>query len=397
MKEFMSKLNSKEKYMIYNMFFSFVIIGFYVIMIGSILPMMSDEYGLSYEISGSIVSVHNIGNMVAALFAGSLAVLFSVKKAYIIFTSIGIIGFIATLITQNPVILLIAFLFTGLGRGICNNYSNLAVNVIGEGKSAPVNILNSCFSIGALIAPFVVMLCTKQSANNWKIVVVALIVVLLISFILSFRMDMSRIEYKKGDQVANQSFAFLKDKRYAYPAICMFLYSCVEATMMGWLVTYFVESGYVSESFSQILNAILWAAILAGRIGCVAIANKVHTPSLIKIMSIGLLAFIGVLLFTNSFAMALIATIGIGLTASGLPGTILACPGDVYAEYAHAISVFIAIAGIGASAWPYVIGIVAGAAGMKAGMTSVIIPAVLLIIASIINERYFKKEHEPKE
>lgn len=395
MNEFLSKLNSKDRYMIFNMFFSFAIMGVYVIMIGSILPMMRDEYGLSYEISGSIVSVHNIGNMVAGLFAGTLAMVLSVKSAYIIFIAVAAVGFILTLITRNPIFLLFAFLLTGFGRGICNNYNNLAVSIIGKGKSAPNNLLHSCFSVGALLAPFIVLLCTKQSDRGWKIVVILVIVLLALSFILSFRMDMSRIEYKHGNQTADKSFAFLKDKKFIYPSLCMFMYQCVEATMMGWLVSYFVEGGYVSEGFSQILNSILWAAILVGRLVCVAVANKIHSPSLVRTMSIGMLVFTIVLLFTNSFALALIATVGIGLSASGMFGTIMACAGDVFPEYAYAMSAFIAIAGIGASFWPYVIGLVAGAAGMKAGMSSVLIPGILLVIVSLINERFFKKKHEP--
>lgn len=393
MHEFMAKLSKKDRYMIFNMFFSFSIMGVYVIMIGSILPMMRDEYGLSYEISGSIVSIHNIGNMAAGLFAGAIAMALSIKTAYIIFTAVAAVGFILTLITHNPIFLLFAFLLTGVGRGVCNNYNNLAVSTIGEGKSAPNNMLHSCFSVGALLSPFIVLLCTKQNAAGWKIVVIFVIALLVLSFILSFRMDMSRIEYRKGDQTANKSFAFLKDKRFALPSLCMFFYQCVEATLMGWLVSYFVEGGYIPEGFSQVLNSILWAAILAGRLACVAIANKLHSPNLVKIMSFGMLIFTIVLLFTNSFALAIVATVGVGLSASGMFGTIMACAGDIFPEYAFSMSAFIAIAGIGASFWPYVIGLVAGAAGMKAGMCSVLIPGILLVITALINERYFKNKH----
>ena len=41
-----------------------------------------------------------------------------------------------------------------------------------------------------------------------------------------------------------------------------------------------------------------------------------------------------------------------------------------------------------------VIGLIAGAAGMKMGMNSVLIPAVLLVIAAFINCRFFTKKHE---
>lgn len=394
MKEFLAKLNKKEKYMIGNQFFSFFIMGVYVIMIGSILPMMREDYGLSYEVSGFIVSIHNLGNMAGGLLAGLIAMLLTIKTSYIVFTVVAAVGFIATLLTKNPVFLLTAFAFTGIGRGVVNNYNNLTVSTIGEGKSAPNNMLHSCFSIGALLSPFIVLACTKNSAAGWKIAIGVVIVLLVVSLVMSFPMDLGRIEYDKGDQKADRSFRFLKDRKFMLPTLCMFFYQCVEATLMGWLVSYFIEGGYISEGFSQTLNSILWIAILVGRLTCVAIANKIHSPQMVKYMSIGMLVFTVVMLFANSFALAMISIVGLGIFASGMFGTIMACAGDIFPEYTFSMSMFIAIAGAGASLWPAVIGLIAGAAGMKMGMNSVLIPAVLLVIAAFINCRFFTKKHQ---
>ena len=97
MKEFLAKLNKKEKYMIGNQFFSFIFMGVYVIMIGSILPMMREDYGLSYEVSGFIVSIHNLGNMAGGLLAGLIAMMLTIKTSYIVFTVVAAAGFIASL------------------------------------------------------------------------------------------------------------------------------------------------------------------------------------------------------------------------------------------------------------------------------------------------------------
>ena len=43
MKEFFAKLNKKDGILVFNMFFIFFVMGIYVIMIGSILPMMKAE------------------------------------------------------------------------------------------------------------------------------------------------------------------------------------------------------------------------------------------------------------------------------------------------------------------------------------------------------------------
>ncbi|MDO4939631.1 MAG: MFS transporter [Lachnospiraceae bacterium] len=397
MKEFLAKLNKKDGILIINMFYIFFVMGIYVLMIGSILPMMKEEYNLSYEVSGFILSVHNLGNMIAGLLAGVITMVISIKRSFILSTAIAAIGFIATLLTGNPIILLTSFALTGIGRGVGNNYANLTVSTIGGGKSAPNNMLHSCFAIGAVLSPFIVLMLTKNSPGRWKIVVIIVAVLLVISILLSIPMDMSAIEYDKGDRKADRSFRFVKDKRFLLPTICMFFYQCVEATLMGWMVTYFVESGFVSQSFSQTFSSILWIAILAGRLICVAVANRLHSPQLVKVLSLGMLAFSVLLLFTNTFALAIIATIGLGLSASGMFGTIMACAGDVFPQYTFAMSAFIAVAGAGASAWPAVVGLIAGAMGMRAGMGSILIPGVLLVIAAFINYSYFAKRKAIKK
>ncbi len=397
MKEFFSKLNKKDGILVFNMFFIFFVMGIYVIMIGSILPMMKAEYNLSYEVSGFILSIHNLGNMVAGLLAGVITMVISIKRSFILSSVIAAIGFMVTIITGNPILLLTAFALTGIGRGVGNNYANLTVSTIGDGKSAPNNMLHSCFAIGALLSPFLVLLLTKNDPGKWKIVVIIVAVLLAVSIILSIPMDMSRIEYDKGDQKADRTLNFFKDKRFLLPTICMFFYQCVEATLMGWLVSYFVESGFVSESFSQTFSSILWLAILVGRLACVAIASRIHSPQLVKVLSIGMFLFSILLLFTNSFPLAIVATVGLGLAASGMFGTIMACAGDVFPKYTFAMSAFIAIAGAGASAWPAVVGLIAGAFGMKMGMCSILLPGAILVVASFINNSYFAKRKLQKK
>lgn len=43
MKDFFASLNKKDRGLVLNMFFAFFVMGIYVLMIGSILPMMKAE------------------------------------------------------------------------------------------------------------------------------------------------------------------------------------------------------------------------------------------------------------------------------------------------------------------------------------------------------------------
>ena len=81
---FFHSLNSKDRYMIGNLFFLYLIQGIYTILIGSILPMLKAEYGLSYQIGGYLISAHSTGNIAAGLFAGLIPLMIGLKNSLMI-------------------------------------------------------------------------------------------------------------------------------------------------------------------------------------------------------------------------------------------------------------------------------------------------------------------------
>lgn len=385
MKSFFEKLNKTEKYMIINMFFVFAIQGLYVLGIGSVIPMMREEYGLNYTMSGALLSAHNIGTSIGGLTAGVLALLMGMKPAFIVFNAASFVGFAVTIITGNPIALIIGFILTGLGRGVVSNFDNLAVSTIGEGNSAPCNMLHSCFSIGALLSPLMVLACVR-SGGGWKLAMMIIIGFLVVSTLTSIPMNMDRVSYDSGDRHADRSWKFLKDPMFVYPAVIMFFYQCVEASLMGWMVSYFIDGGLVTEASTQALSSLLWASILVGRLVCIAFADKISSPKLVLVLSSTMLVFSLILLMTKSPLMVYVATIGLGLGCSGMYGTTVACAGDTFGKYTLAMSIFTAIAGAGAALWPSVVGKIADLWGMQIGMGSILIPGVILFVVAILQK-----------
>lgn len=69
---FFHSLAPSGRLMVGNLFFMYLIQGIFVILIGSILPMMKEEYSLGYRVGGFLISAHSIGNMITGLVAGLL-------------------------------------------------------------------------------------------------------------------------------------------------------------------------------------------------------------------------------------------------------------------------------------------------------------------------------------
>ncbi len=158
---FWGSLGKSDRFMVGNLFFLYFVQGIFVIGIGSILPMMKAEYGLSYETGGLLISAHNIGSLITGLFAGMLPALFGYKRALLCFNVLPFVGFGLTLVTGNPIALFLAILLTGVGRAVVTYYDNQIINQLSRGSSGPLNMLHSFFAVGALLAPFMVLICTR--------------------------------------------------------------------------------------------------------------------------------------------------------------------------------------------------------------------------------------------
>lgn len=113
----------------------------------------------------------------------------------------------------------------------------------------------------------------------------------------------------------------------------MFFYLCVEASVMGWMVTYYADSGAVAVESAQLLTSMLWVVILAGRFICGALSGRIAPPRMILALCGGILVFLAVLLMSAGLIPMLAETVGLGLALSGMYGTTAANAGSVFGEY----------------------------------------------------------------
>ncbi|MGN1009100.1 MAG: MFS transporter, partial [Butyricicoccus sp.] len=187
---FWGSLGANDRFMVGNLFFLYFVQGIFVIGIGSILPMMKAEYGLSYEIGGMLISAHNIGSLVTGLVVGMLPAILGYKRTLLYFNVLPFVGFAVTLVTGNPLLLFLALLLTGIGRGAVNYYNNQIINFLSRGSAGPLNMLHSFFAIGALLSPFMVLLCTRGGDSGWRTAVYIIIGMGIVSMITSPMMKM---------------------------------------------------------------------------------------------------------------------------------------------------------------------------------------------------------------
>ncbi|MEW9125028.1 MAG: MFS transporter, partial [Thermotaleaceae bacterium] len=314
---FYTQLDKEQKYILNCCFFVFAVNGLYAMILGSLLPLISQEYGLNNTVSGALISAHQVGNLMAAFIAGILPLYLGRKKSIIFLCSFVIMGFLMMMITGNPVLLILGFLFTGLSRGSISNFNNTIVNEVSNSSPAALNVLHSIFAVGALTSPFLVILSTNLAGDiGWKIAVCVIIVLAAISMILFSRMRIDNTA-RKTEQV-KVSYEFLKNRHFCISAGILLFYLCIEATINGWIVKYFIDSSIMTIEYAQMLASLLWVVILAGRLTCAFLGNRISKEAVLITTSCGTVVFYLLLLSTQNLKLITFAIMGLGFSMAGI-------------------------------------------------------------------------------
>lgn len=386
---FFQRIGKDKRYIVFNLFFAYFSLGVALIMLGSVLPVLKSDYALNYQVGGMLLSVQSIGYAVAGLGAGFLPLYLGLKKSFILLTSGTCIGMGMLLASGNPVWLLIAMGLIGISKGAVTNYNNQIMTELAEGDAGPLNLMHAFFAIGACLAPLIVLVCGKIDASGWRLAVFLSAAAVGVGLIAMFRMKMQDTDptQEHSENKTKVSYGFFKEKIFWITMLICFFYQGIEGTMMGWLTSFFVDSHVMTDSFAQVVTSTLWIALLIGRISCSRLAAKFKPSQMILAMAIGQFVFLTMLVTSHSFVGMMIATIGLGLSMSGMYGTSVSNAGDLFTRYPVCMGFFVLMTSSGAVVAPAVVGAVANASNMRLGISCLLLAAVALVVMALGNMR----------
>ena len=388
---FFSSLGKRKLGVVLNLFYAYMSLGLVLIMLGSILPEMKSDYALSYQVGGALLSVQSVGYVLAGLLAGYLPFVLGIKISFILIQLSVTLGFVMLLVSGNPVWLLAAMFLIGIGKGGITNYNNLLMNIYSEGNAGPLNILHACFAAGAVIAPLIAMVVT-----GWRpaVIIGCVCCAASLAFLLPAGFSDKDLETSDAPDISASAensgkkkvdYGFVKEKLFWVTVIICFFYQAVEASFMGWMTSFLIDTGVMAESLAQFTTSVLWMALMAGRLLCSAAATKVSPRSMILALTLITTGFMVILLQTKSPAGLIIATAGIGLGMSGMFGTSVSNAGDIFSKYPVCMGFFVFMTSMGAIVAPAIIGSVANTHGMHIGMSTLLIFAACMVAAAVFN------------
>lgn len=405
MKEFWQKLPGYRRAAVLELYFVYFVLGVAVILIGSILPQLREANALSYGQSGNLLSVQSVGFLLVGLVTGAAVLKLGIHKAYVGTVAFLPIGMFMLVKGGSFLFLAVAMFLVGISKGAITDYNNRVISNYAEGEAGPINSLHIFFAIGACLAPFFALFLTGLSAEKgWLYAMIVSAVLSLLAVIVGIfiKMDMTsdgaetNTDADKASKTApaavDTSLDFFRDPLFLWTLLMGICDQALESSLMGWLTTYYLETGIVSEQVSQLTTSLLWFAFLIGRIICMVIAMKWRPERMLLIMGSGTAVFMILLIVSTNAPLLFISTIGLGLCLSGVYGTAVSNASGVFAHYSSAMGLYVTIAGIGGAAAPAAIGWLSDLFSVRIGFCVLAVMAAILTLAVVMNMTLKRKE-----
>ena len=369
-----------------NVLFTFFVSGAASQPLGSFIPFLREQFGFSYDLSGVLLSCQSTGNLIPVLLAGFLPIYLGRRRAilatsvwmaaaYLIFAS----GF------GSPALFVAAFTMTGIARGGNSTFSNTMISTLPGGKATRgYNLLHGCFAVGALLSPLALVFCTNRWPNiGWRLVAGLLALLCLSQIAVYAKMPLP--QEPEGKSVKTVDHSFLRVKQFWLGSAMLFFYISVEYAIVGWLVSYFQDTGVLSADWSQMMNSLLWLVIFCGRMIGAAITGKISRSRLLLIDGAGFFAFFLVMFFSRNPVLIVLGLMGVRLFMATIYPTAFAFGSDCIRGNDLGCSVMIFTGSAGGIITPFLVGQVAERAGIRAGMGLVAVFTALLLLCIVLS------------
>ena len=360
-------------------FLTFFFSGICAISAGVVVSLLQEEYGFAYGMTGTLLSLMSIGNLIAGFLVGVLPGALGMKRSVLLLTIGYAVGYSLMGLTGAVAVLALAFFLVGIAKGSAMNTCTILVSDNSASRTRGMNLMHSCYACGALLCPFLIAAAAKVSTALAVFLLAALGLVLWLVYAFT-PLGGGKAKTVKTKEVIDWSF--LHAPRFWLLTGLLFCQNAAEQSVNGWMVTYFKGSGIISGALAAYTVTVMWGATLVARL-LIAFVFPFKNPRKAMVgMSVLCTFFYVLLVRADTQGMAIALLFAFAFSMAGLNPTAVASAGRMTSV--TSMGIMLPAASSGAILMPWIIGIVAEKAGLAAGMASNIVPCVGLIVFTLL-------------
>lgn len=348
---------------------SFVPIGIATVLLGPMLPTLSVRWSLNYSQAGALFTAQYLASTLAVALSGVLVSRWGFRFA----TKAGLLlmGAGVGLLLAGPKLMgILCIAASGGGIGLAVPAANLLVAEVNPGRrSATLNLLNFCWSAGAVACPFLVAAAAKNHRIPIFLAAVAgfsLLVAIGIAVMPSYIVEPS------ATKNFGQSKAPIRWKQGAILvlALLFFLYVGAENAFGGWVASYAKSLGNLAPAVALMTPSFFYAALMLGRWVAPLLLRVTEEVRLVQAgLLIGCAGMAGLILSNGLLGVVASASLaGLGL-ACVYPITISLLSREFGSASSRVGSLMFTMSNVGGAVMPWMVGISSNHFGtLKAGL-----------------------------
>lgn len=363
---------------------TFFVSGICVISGGVVVSLLQEKYGFAYGMTGTLLSMMSIGNLIAGFLAGILPGKIGMKRTMVILTSGYALGYGVMILSGRLWALLAAFFIVGIAKGSTLNCCTILVGDNSKDRTKGMNIMHGCYAFGALLCPFVIAGALK--GGDW--LVMAVLALCGLSVWAAFLAVPVKEAGKKG--IEGTDWGFLRSRKFWLLTGLLFCQNAAETSVTGWLVTYFKGSGLLSGALSAYTVTVMWSATLIARMLIAFVIPLKNAYKAMMAMGIFCIVFYIGLMMADNQMTAIVLLFAFAFAMAGMNPTAVASAGKMTSV--ASMGIMLPAASSGAILMPWIIGVVAERFGIWAGMASNIIPCGGMFLFSAVVWHLSEKE-----
>ena len=366
-----------------------LVFGIGIISLGSILPYLTESFGLDDIAKGTLASMLPLGILTGSLVFGPVVDRYSYKNLLNLSVFLNILGLELIAWANSFFFLGLAFFLIGWGGGMINGATSALVSDIsedhGENKGANLSLFGIFFGVGALGMPVVIGFLSDRFETNQIIAGIGISLIVPLIYNLSIKFP----EPKQTQSIAIRQFLNLaKNKILLLFGFVMFFQSGLEALTNNWTTSYLIEIIQVNEKQALMALTFYVGMFTIGRF-VVGMILKVVSSVRVLVISV-LLALLGGIMTLLAQNLTLYI-VGLFCIAFGLTGgfpIVLGLVGDRFPKWTGtAFGVIFSIALIGNIIINYLTGVAAEIWTIKSFPFIFVISGILMITLLIITLR----------
>jgi fucose permease len=368
--------------LIFAAILSIFVYGMLAAMLGTILPDLSERFGLTPSQNGTIALAQGVGLTIASIGVGPLLDLRGDKAGLVLGLSLIVIG-LALLPRSTGFRSIVSLLFVlGVGGSIIVTGANALVSggVSDAHRATALNLLNLFFGLGGLTTPLIsANLFRKSPSRLCYAIGVLSAAALVVSLVTAMPAPTGA-----GGFVLSSAGPILGKPLIFLLGLFLFLYVACEVGVWNWLPRHLIAQGIPESRALNILSLGFALGLLLGRVAVAPVLIHAQAIEVTLAASIAMAVTTFLMLRTNNPTAAWVLVFLAGVSMAPVFPTVLAITGTAFPQLpGTAIGFVITFGWAGLVASSPIIGGVAGSDPTRLRKALLIIPVSSVLMVAV--------------